>query len=92
MKYKCRVRWFSSKRALLLLLWTLLVVVGYTSSLFLIGNSTAHRASVPLKWSFSISLVLLVVVSATLSRWLADAKFGNYKSTESVLYCSSSPQ
>ena len=79
MKCKYRVRWFSSKRALLVLLWTLLVAVGCTSSLLIIGNSTNHYASVPLKWSLSITSVLLGVVSAPLSGWLADAKFGNYK-------------
>ena len=76
---KHRVRWFSSKGALLVLLWTILVAVGCTSSLHIIGNSTAHYASVPLKWSLSTTSVLLVVVSAPLSGWLADAKFGNYK-------------
>ena len=79
MKCKYRVRWFSSKRALLVLLWTLLVGVGCTSSLHIIVNNTAHRASVPLKWSLSITSVLSGVVSAPLSGWLADAKFGNYK-------------
>ena len=79
MKCKYRVRWFSSKGALLVLLWTLLVAVGCTSSLHIIGNSTAHYASVPLKWSLSITSVLSGVVSAPLSGWLADAKFGNYK-------------
>ena len=43
MKCKYRVRWFSSKGALLVLVWTILVVVGCTSSLHIIGNSTAHR-------------------------------------------------
>ena len=79
MKCKYRVRWFSSKGALLVLVWTILVVVGCTSSLHIIGNSTAHRAPVPLYWSLSISLILSGVVSAPLSGWLADAKFGNYK-------------
>ena len=79
MKFKYRVRWFSSKGALLVLLWTLLVVVGCTSSLHIIVNSTAHCASAQLKLSLSISSVLSGVVSAPLSGWLADAKFGNYK-------------
>ena len=70
MKCKYRVRWFSSKGALLVLVWTILVQI---------VNSTAHRAPVPLNWSLSISLALSGVVSAPLSGWLADAKFGNYK-------------
>ena len=79
MKCKYRVRWFSSKGALLVLLWTLLVGIGCTSSLHIIVNSTAHCASAQLKWSLSITSVLSGVVSAPLSGWLADAKFGNYK-------------
>ena len=31
------------------------------------------------RWSFIVSLVLSIIVSAPLSGWLADAKFGNYK-------------
>ena len=79
MKCKYRVRWFSSKGALLILLWTLLVAVSCTSSLHIIVNSTAHCTSAQLKLSLSISSVLSGVVSAPLSGWLADAKFGNYK-------------
>ena len=74
MKCKYRVRWLSSKRALLVLLWTLLVVVGCIIPAQIIDFSTHHGASVPLTLLF-----VLVVVSAPLSGWLADAKFGNYK-------------
>ena len=74
MKCKYRVRWISSKRALLVLLWTLLVVVGCIFPAQIIDFSTRHGASVPLTFLF-----VLVVVSAPLSGWLADAKFGNYK-------------
>ena len=77
MKCKYRVRWFSSKRALLVLLWTLLVVVGCIIPAQITVNGTARGASVPL--SLLIPLFVLVVVSAPLSGWLADAKFGNYK-------------
>ena len=59
------------ERALLVLLWTLLVAVGCIISAQIIDFSTRHGASVP--------LFVLVVVSAPLSGWLADAKFGNYK-------------
>ena len=79
MKCKYRVRWISSKRALLVLLWTLLVVVGCIIPAQIIVIRTGHSASVPLEWSLTTTLVLLVVVSAPLSGWLADAKFGNYK-------------
>ena len=66
MKCKYRVRWISSKRALLILLWTLLVAVGCIIPAQIIDFSTRHGASVP--------LFVLVVVSAPLSGWLADAK------------------
>ena len=79
MKCKYRVRWFSSKGAFLVLLWTLLVVVGCTLPVRIIGNSVARDAPIPLKWPFLVSSVLTIVVSAPLSGWLADAKFGNYK-------------
>ena len=71
------MRRFSSKRALLVLLWTLLVVVGCIFPAQIIDFSTHHGASVPL--TLLIFLFVLVVVSAPLSGWLADAKFGNYK-------------
>ena len=71
MKCKYRVRWISSKRALLILLWTLLVAVGCIIPAQIIDFSTRHGASVP--------LFVLVVVAAPLSGWLADAKFGSYK-------------
>ena len=74
MKCKYRVRWFSSKGAFLVLLWTLLISI----TLF----STTHFVKIvhsnPMKW-LSYCLVLTVVVFAPLSGWLADAKFGNYK-------------
>ena len=77
MKCKYKMRRFSSKRALLVLLWTLLVVVGCIFPAQIIDFSTRHGASVPL--TLLIFLFVLVVVSAPLSGWLADAKFGNYK-------------
>ena len=66
------------KRALLILLWTLLVVVGFILPTQSIIIRTRHGASVPLL-SLLIFLFVLVMVSAPLSGWLADAKFGNYK-------------
>ena len=78
MKCKYRVRWISSKRALLVLLWTLLVVVGCILPTQSIVIRTRHGASVHLSLLLTV-LFLLVAVSAPLSGWLADAKFGNYK-------------
>ena len=78
MKFKYRVRWISSKRALLVLLWTLLVVVGCILPTQSIVIRIRHEASVHLLLLLAVLLVL-VAVSAPLSGWLADAKFGNYK-------------
>ena len=79
MKCKYRARWFSSKGAFLVLLWTLLLGIGCTLLLFITAKCTVRSASVPLRWSSSISTLLSVIVSAPLSGWLADAKVGNYK-------------
>ena len=73
MKCKYRVRWFSSKGAFLVLLWTLLLVI--SCSLLV---QTARYPSVPTDWLFAIP-VTFAFVSAPLSGWLADGKFGNYK-------------
>ena len=75
MKCKYRVRWFSSKGAFLVLLWTLLISI----TLFSLSTHFVKIVhSNPIKW-LSYCLVLTVVVAAPLSGWLADAKFGNYK-------------
>ena len=70
MKCKYRMRWFSSKGAFLVLLWTLLLA---TACSF---NMPVHIHSS--NWLYVIP-ILVTVVAAPLSGWLADAKFGNYK-------------
>ena len=75
MKCKYRVRWFSSKGALLVLLWTLLVVISCSLPSHI---EAARLNSGPSRWLVVIP-VMLLFVSAPLSGWLADAKFGNYK-------------
>ena len=81
MKCQYRLRWFSSKGAFLVLLWTLLVFTS-TISLFEMVASAAHfpkhDPSLPENWLVAIP-ILVAFVSAPLSGWLADAKFGNYK-------------
>ena len=81
MKCKYRVRCFSSKGAFLVLLWTLLVGVHYGLLLHaVIGEfHLTHNPSAARYWSLSIPIILILFVSAPLSGWLADAKFGNYK-------------
>ena len=85
LKCKYRVRWFSSKGAFLVLLWTVLIFIvctSYDSYGELVNNK---NYSFSLKWLFIVlkvkvvALVALFFVSAPLSGWLADAKFGNYK-------------
>ena len=75
MKCKYRVRWFSSKGAFLVLLWALLVVISCSLPSHI---EVAHQNSGPSRWLVAIP-VMLLFVSAPLSGWLADAKFGNYK-------------
>ena len=80
MKCKYRVRWFSSKGAFLVLLWTLLA---FTSvSLILHASTITFNISddlfSPTKWLYSF-LIFVGLLSSPLSGWLADAKFGNYK-------------
>ena len=82
MKCKYRVRWFSSKGAFLILLWTLLVGIHCALLIPLVVGEfhlVTYDPSVTLNWSLSIPSILIMFVSAPLSGWLADAKFGNYK-------------
>ena len=76
MKCKYRMRWFSSKGAFLVLLWTQLLGI----ALCLITQTVdSHRYTTVLsKWVILIP-IMFALVSAPLSGWLADAKFGNYK-------------
>ena len=80
MKCKYRVRWFSSKRAFLVLLWTLLVAIhcSILVHIVIVEYHQTYDLSVTSKWSLSVPAIL-TLVSAPLSGWLADAKFGNYK-------------
>ena len=73
MKCKYRVRWFSSKGACLILLWTLLIFIVCTSFYY-----SAISFYSPLRWLVIIP-ALVAFLSAPLFGWLADAKFGNYK-------------
>ena len=73
MKCKYRVRWLSSKGAFLVLLWTLLEVI--TCSL--LNSLSKYDISVP-RNLLALIPITLFLVSAPLSGWLADAKFGNY--------------
>ena len=70
MKCKYRARWFSSKGAFLVLLWSLLAVIACS----LIPTADNHLP----KWLFVIP-IMVTVVCAPLSGWLADATCGNYK-------------
>ena len=74
MKCKYRVRWSSSKGAFLVLLWTLLTLFGVLP----LFHNLSGDPPVPSFWVFSIP-TLVALLSAPLSGWLADAKFGNYK-------------
>ena len=73
MKCKYRVRWFSSKGAFLVLLWTLLVII--LCSLFYEQMTDLFDVSNPSNWLYFCPFSF----SAPQSGWLADAKFWNYK-------------
>ena len=72
MKCKYRVRYFSSKGAYLVLLWTLLI------SIVSCSLSYSLKDSVP-RSSMMLVPILVAFVCAPLSGWLADARFGNYR-------------
>ena len=77
MKCKYRVRCFSSKGAFLVMLWTLLVSIT-CNLLSCFVNKVSSVFSGHIKRLVSIPITL-TFVSAPLSGWLADEKFGNYK-------------
>ena len=60
-----------------MMLWTLLVSITCILLSRLVNNISSDL-SVPINWLFSIPITL-IFVTAPLSGWLADAKFGNYK-------------
>ena len=78
MKCKYRVRWFSSKGAFLILLWTLLVSIACGLLTYFLNNVSSDL-TMTLNLSVSIPIVLTSFVSVPMTGWLADAKFGNYK-------------
>ena len=83
-KIKYRVRYFYSKGAFLVFLWTTLIsatvlpfntdlVSGFNEEAFIFNNLTSS------KYWYLLLLLLLLYVIIPLAGWLADAKLGNYK-------------
>ena len=83
MKCKYKVRCFSSKGAFLVLLWVILISFVISSLYYsFIKRGIPHLSDNHLFTTTEglLSILALVgFVSAPLSGWLADAKFGNYK-------------
>ena len=77
MKCKYSVRYFSSKGAYLVLLWTLLLSFVLYSLCYSMGRSSPLSWK-PIHWWISVPIAA-TLISAPLLGWLADAKFGNYK-------------
>ena len=81
MKCSYKARWFSSKGACLVLLWTLLIfTVSFSLARFV--ADAVHipgRLSANLEWMILGPVLLVALFCAPLSGWLADAKFGHYK-------------
>ena len=78
--FKYRIRWFNSKGAALVLLWSIL---GTASSMILynfyptlVSGLIAKRTN---RWILDVVMGILLLVCAPLSGWLADARLGNYK-------------
>ena len=70
-----KIRWFNSKGAALVLVWTLLGTVGCRVSYELLASLNPWRISL-----LTISVTGVSVTAATpFFGWLADAKLGNYK-------------
>ena len=80
MKCSYKARWFSSKGACLVLLWTLLIFTAWFSlSYFVLGAShNLDKQFTHSEWAILVLLFLMALFSAPLSGWLADTKFGNY--------------
>ena len=76
MKCKYKVRWFSSKGAFLVLLWTLLLGIAFS---LLVQTVILSKDTSTLSTLYLLTPVIFAFVSAPLSGWLADAKHGNYK-------------
>ncbi|XP_064403272.1 solute carrier family 15 member 4-like [Halichondria panicea] len=72
------LRWFYSKGALLVLIWTILVMLAAITLMMLFFDSfLTHEKHV---WNLILFLPLCsYLVFAPLSGWLADARFGSYK-------------
>ena len=83
MKCKYHVRYFSSKGALLTLVWFLLTAVGclfcWLSFIHYNGVETNSSRIPSSPWLMYIPPSTVALVCAPLFGWLADAKFGYYK-------------
>ena len=74
-KIKYRVRYFYSKGAFLVLLWTILISATILPSFGILYNYYELKNNN----KYCYLLLLLLYVSVPLAGWLADRKFGNYK-------------
>ena len=80
---KYKVRYFYSKGAFLVLVWTLLMTIASVSmsenfTIYAKLCKNDHSGKIFLKWTIILPVVL-GMVGAVLSGWLADAKLGNYR-------------
>ena len=79
MKCKYKIRYFSSKGAYLVLLWTLLTAFVEFS---LYSSLTDIQVTLPIvkqaNWLISVPIAV-ALFSIPLTGWLADARFGNYR-------------
>ena len=81
MKKRCKyqVRWFYSKGAVLILLWTTLLSATFWSYITNLGQKFLKESYGEHLYVVLIALSSLTLFVIPLLGWLADAKLGNYK-------------
>ncbi len=81
MRKKCKyqVRWFYSKGAILVLLWTTLISATFWSYITNLGQNFLKESYKEHSYLVLIGLSSLTFIVIPLLGWLADAKLGNYR-------------
>ena len=81
-EYSLRLRWLYSKGAFLVMVWNLLICIACVPHFHLYLETTdvvnsKENFPIPSNW-LTFIILSVALLSAPLSGWLADAKFGNY--------------
>ena len=81
-RFRYRMRRFSSKGAGLVAIWTLLIIFSYGTLGIMYRNFPSFLKLTTAEQHVSLVPLIVFLVSALLSGWLADAWFGNYYVTK----------